>query len=83
MNTPPPLTVTELAQLAGVHRNTVVRDIDGGNGVLPAAKIDGDWKIDHADAQAYADARRLHQRADAALAGLRAQAQERIANRAR
>jgi hypothetical protein len=78
----PALSVTKLAELAGVHRNTVIRDIE--RDVLPAAKSDdGDWRIDADDARDYIDARRLHQQADAALAGIRARAQQRIANRAR
>ncbi len=83
----PPVTITELATRTGMHRNTIVRDIGGGEGILPAKKVDGDWMIEADDADAYADARSMVLRGEKALAGLREQAhkraQERIAKRGR
>lgn len=78
---PRPVTITELAERTGMHRNTIVRDID--TEVLPATKEGNLWVIDPADADAYAEARSLVLRGEKALAGLRDRAQERIAKRAR
>jgi len=76
-----PVSITLLAEFAGVHRNTVVRDIE--KGVLPAERAGATFTIDHDVAQDYIAARKLYEQADAALAGVKARAQERIATRAR
>lgn len=70
-----PVTVDELKDRTGVHRNTIIRDI--ASGVLPAEKIGGNWMIEPAIADRYADARGLVNKGEAALAGLRDWAQRR------
>lgn len=70
-----PVTVNELRDRTGVHRNTIIRDIESGT--LPAEKVGGQWMITPAIADQYAEARDLVSRGEAALAGLRMWAQER------
>lgn len=74
----PPVTISQLAERTGLHRNTIVRDIgDGTTGILPAVKIGQQWQIDADIADAYASARDLVTRGENALTGLRAWAQQR------
>ena len=77
----PPVTITELATRTGMHRNTIVRDIAGGHGILPARRENGDWVIDPDDADAYTEARSMVLRGQRALAGIREKAQQRAAER--
>lgn len=80
-----PVTIDELAERTGVHRNTIVRDIDNGSehATLPAYRLGRQWMIDPDVADAYAEARALVLKAEKALDGIRERAQERIAKRAR
>lgn len=77
----PAVTVTELAERTGMHRNTVIRDITQGN--LPAERVGKQYVITAADADEYAQARGMVLKGEQALAGIRARAQERIDKRGR
>jgi excisionase family DNA binding protein len=77
----PPVTVTELAERTGMHRNTVIRDITEGN--LHAERVGKQYVISADDADAYAEARGMVLKGEQALAGIRRRAQERIEKRGR
>lgn len=73
---PPELTVPELAQLVGLHPNTVRADIGS---LVIARRVGGNFLISRADAAPYITARRQMAAAQAALDGLRASILERKA----
>lgn len=80
----PPVTIAQLAQRTGIHRNTILRDIgDGTTGILPAVRVGQQWQIEADIADQYANARSLVRNGEAALAGLRAWTQERKSPRER